>query len=72
MRVIIYHNPECGTSRNTPGLIGNAGIEPAVEGSPQAVHLSNGHLRPHPARLSDHPAPHHCPQFITPVTPQGE
>jgi arsenate reductase (glutaredoxin) len=26
--VIIYHNPECGTSRNTLGLIRNAGIEP--------------------------------------------
>jgi arsenate reductase (glutaredoxin) len=25
--VIVYHNPECGTSRNTPGLIRNAGIE---------------------------------------------
>jgi arsenate reductase (glutaredoxin) len=28
--VIIYHNPECGTSRNTLGLIHNAGIEPHV------------------------------------------
>lgn len=28
--VIIYHNPECGTSRNTLGLIRNAGIEPRV------------------------------------------
>lgn len=28
--VIIYHNPECGTSRNTLGLIKNAGIEPHV------------------------------------------
>jgi arsenate reductase (glutaredoxin) len=28
--VIIYHNPECGTSRNTLGLIRNAGIEPHV------------------------------------------
>jgi arsenate reductase (glutaredoxin) len=26
--VIIYHNPACGTSRNTLGLIRNAGIEP--------------------------------------------
>ena len=28
--VVIYHNPECGTSRNTLGLIKNAGIEPHV------------------------------------------
>lgn len=29
-RVTIYHNPRCGTSRNTLGLIRNAGIEPEV------------------------------------------
>lgn len=28
--VIIYHNPGCGTSRNTLGMIRNAGIEPHV------------------------------------------
>ena len=28
--VIIYHNPDCGTSRNTLGLIRNAGIQPHV------------------------------------------
>ena len=28
--VTIYHNPACGTSRNTLGLIRNAGIEPDV------------------------------------------
>ncbi len=28
--VIIYHNPDCGTSRNTLGLIRNAGFEPHV------------------------------------------
>jgi arsenate reductase (glutaredoxin) len=28
--IIIYHNPECGTSRNTLGLIRNTGIEPHV------------------------------------------
>jgi arsenate reductase len=28
--IIIYHNPNCGTSRNTLGLIRNAGIEPHV------------------------------------------
>lgn len=28
--VTIYHNPQCGTSRNVLGLIRNAGIEPLV------------------------------------------
>jgi arsenate reductase (glutaredoxin) len=28
--VTIYHNPSCGTSRNTLALIRHAGIEPAV------------------------------------------
>jgi arsenate reductase (glutaredoxin) len=28
--VIIYHNPECGTSRNTLAMIRNAGIEPHI------------------------------------------
>ena len=28
--VIIYHNPDCGTSRNTLGMIRNAGVEPHV------------------------------------------
>jgi len=28
--IVIYHNPDCGTSRNTLGLIRNAGIEPHV------------------------------------------
>jgi arsenate reductase len=30
MDVILYHNPRCGTSRNTLGLIRNAGIEPHI------------------------------------------
>src|SRR3569833_2053864 len=30
LEVVIYHNPECGTSRNTLALIRNAGIEPQV------------------------------------------
>ncbi|MBB2176132.1 arsenate reductase (glutaredoxin) [Gluconacetobacter johannae] len=30
MTVTIYHNPACGTSRNTLGLIRNAGIEPTI------------------------------------------
>jgi arsenate reductase len=28
--VVIYHNPECGTSRNTLAMIRNSGIEPHV------------------------------------------
>ncbi|MBV1692576.1 arsenate reductase (glutaredoxin) [Novosphingobium sp. G106] len=28
--IVIYHNPECGTSRNTMAMIRNAGIEPHV------------------------------------------
>ena len=28
--IIIYHNPECGTSRNTLAMIRNAGIEPHI------------------------------------------
>ncbi|MCF1445224.1 arsenate reductase (glutaredoxin) [Agrobacterium vitis] len=30
MNATIYHNPDCGTSRNTLAMIGNAGIEPLV------------------------------------------
>jgi arsenate reductase len=30
MSVTIYHNPQCGTSRNTLAMIRNAGIEPEV------------------------------------------
>ncbi|WP_296096710.1 arsenate reductase (glutaredoxin) [uncultured Agrobacterium sp.] len=30
MHVTIYHNPSCGTSRNTLAMIRNAGIEPTV------------------------------------------
>lgn len=30
MEVTIFHNPECGTSRNTLALIRHAGIEPTV------------------------------------------
>lgn len=28
--IVIYHNPDCGTSRNTVAMIRNAGIEPHV------------------------------------------
>jgi arsenate reductase len=30
MDVIIYHNPDCGTSRNTLAMIRNAGVEPHI------------------------------------------
>ena len=30
MDAIIYHNPDCGTSRNTLAMIRNAGVEPHV------------------------------------------
>jgi arsenate reductase len=30
MDIVVYHNPDCGTSRNVLGLIRNAGIEPHV------------------------------------------
>ena len=30
MSVTIYHNPQCGTSRNTLALIRDAGIEPEI------------------------------------------
>jgi len=30
MTVTIYHNPDCGTSRNVLALIRNAGIEPTI------------------------------------------
>jgi arsenate reductase (glutaredoxin) len=28
--IVIYHNPNCGTSRNTLAMIRNAGVEPVV------------------------------------------
>lgn len=30
MSVTIYHNPECGTSRNTLAMIRQSGVEPTV------------------------------------------
>ncbi|MFZ6755622.1 arsenate reductase (glutaredoxin) [Undibacterium sp. Ji50W] len=30
MNITIYHNPQCGTSRNTLALIRNTGIEPDI------------------------------------------
>jgi arsenate reductase (glutaredoxin) len=30
MNITIYHNPACGTSRNTLAMIRNAGVEPEV------------------------------------------
>lgn len=41
--ITIYHNPACGTSRNTLGLIRNSGVEPQVihylETPPDRAHL---------------------------------
>lgn len=30
MSVTIYHNPDCGTSRNTLAMIRRSGVEPAI------------------------------------------
>ncbi len=30
MDIVVYHNPACGTSRNTLGLIRNTGVEPQI------------------------------------------
>ena len=30
MTVTIYHNPDCGTSRNTLAMIRQSGVEPAI------------------------------------------
>ena len=30
MKITIYHNPNCGTSRNTLAMIRNSGVEPEV------------------------------------------
>jgi arsenate reductase len=30
MKIVIYHNPECGTSRNVLNIIRSAGYEPTV------------------------------------------
>lgn len=30
MSITIYHNPQCGTSRNTLAMIRNTGVEPTV------------------------------------------
>jgi arsenate reductase len=30
MNVTIYHNPDCGTSRNTLAMIRQSGVEPAI------------------------------------------
>lgn len=29
-RIVIYHNPNCGTSRNTLEMIRNSGVEPEI------------------------------------------
>ena len=37
MTITIYHNPACGTSRNTLGLIRNSGEEPEVSSTENAA-----------------------------------
>lgn len=57
MTVTIYHNPDCGTSRNTLALIRHAGIEPTVieylktpPSREQLIHLiDEAMLKPHEA-----------------------
>lgn len=46
MDVTIYHNPACGTSRNTLALIRAAGIEPTV-----VEYLQNPPARDHLAKM---------------------
>ncbi|MGV2105853.1 arsenate reductase (glutaredoxin) [Agrobacterium vitis] len=46
MNATIYHNPDCGTSRNTLAMIRNAGIEPLV-----IEYLSNPPTRGELARM---------------------
>ena len=43
--VTIYHNPDCGTSRNTLALIRNAGIEPVVIDPPPRLGFCGVMLR---------------------------
>ncbi len=54
--VVIYHNPDCGTSRNTLALIRNAGIEPHVVEylkTPPARALLSQLDRPHGRHRAD-------------------
>jgi arsenate reductase len=54
IEVTIYHNPDCGTSRNTLALIRNAGVEPTIieylkhppDRSTLESLLSRMHMRP--------------------------
>jgi arsenate reductase len=54
MDITIYHNPACGTSRNTLALIRNAGIEPEVieylKTPPSRATLSRRHEFSHRSR----------------------
>jgi arsenic resistance protein ArsH len=58
--VTVYHNSECGTSRNTRALIRNAGIEPAiVEISAELPNVRQGvFAQPDPTRLLRPPSTH--------------
>ena len=48
-KVKIYHNPECGTSRNTLALIRNANIEPEIANGASPIGTHN-----HPATAEVH------------------
>ena len=41
MNIVIYHNPECGTSRNVVGIVRSAGYEPTI-----IEYLKSGWTRP--------------------------
>ena len=56
MTVTIYHNPDCGTSRNTLALIRQSGEEPVVIEYPEAATIAREAGRAH-CRDGDHPAP---------------
>ena len=37
--ITIYHNPNCGTSRNTLAMIRNSGVEPTIIYYPKHLRL---------------------------------
>ena len=46
MSVTIYHNPACGTSRNTLAMIRQSGEEPAEPRPAGRIDRGDGHLGP--------------------------
>ena len=41
MAIVVYHNPECGTSRNVVQMIRTSGVEPVI-----IEYLKSGWTRP--------------------------